>query len=138
MTLPGSCISSSPSNLHLLRGSSAGARVVKFSLFAATELFQCGLGTFFRLPVLRYLGHCLHGGDHGCTISLFWPYVTLYHEGVNGSRHDNAAALAFVDGHAEVWPDPDRTINPPYRDSPFFLEYWDNQHKNRLRLWPDQ
>ena len=73
------------------------------------------------------------GADYGCTISLFWPLVNRYHEGVNGTRHDNAAAIVFVDGHAEIFRDPDNTINPPYDDSPFFLQYWD--HLKRKSLW---
>jgi len=77
----------------------------------------------------------VNGQDAGCTISLFWPYINRFHEGVNGSRHKKAASLAFVDGHAEVWQDPDKTINPPYDYSPIFIEYWD--HLQRRHLWPD-
>lgn len=75
-----------------------------------------------------------NGQDYGCAISLFWPLVNRYHEGVNGSRHDNAASLCFVDGHAEIREDPDQTINPPYDYSPFFIEEWD--HLQRRYLWP--
>ena len=76
----------------------------------------------------------ISGADYGCTISLFWPFVNRYREGVNGTRHDNAAGIVFVDGHAEIFRDPDNTINPPYDDSPFFLNYWD--HLKRNSLWP--
>ena len=76
----------------------------------------------------------INGQDTGCAISLFWPLITRLKEGVNGSRHENAGVLAFVDGHTEVFLDPDNTINPPYDYAPDFIEYWD--HRQRRYLWP--
>ena len=76
----------------------------------------------------------INGRDTGCGISLFWPLINRYKEGVNGSRHHNAGVLAFVDGHAETFEDPDNTINPPYDYAPDFIEHWD--HLQRRHLWP--
>jgi len=71
--------------------------------------------------------------DYGCTISLFWPYVHRYYEGINGSRHENAGVVCFVDGHVKTYLDPDDTINPPYDGAPHFIENWD--HLQRRHLW---
>ena len=76
----------------------------------------------------------INGQDTGCSISLFWPLICRLKEGVNGSRHENAGVLAFVDGHSETYLDPDNTINPPYDYAPDFIENWD--HLQRRHLWP--
>ena len=77
-----------------------------------------------------------NGEDWGCTISLFWPFAgpDRYREGVCDSRHANAGMVGFVDGHVQVFVDPNNTINPPYCGARTFLEYWDRLQRVDLGL----
>jgi len=73
----------------------------------------------------------INGVDGGVSLSLWWPLINHANEGVNGKRHENAAAVAFVDGHAEIVDDPDNTVNPMADNTDDKIEYWDPQVRYR-------
>lgn len=70
-----------------------------------------------------------NGADYGVSLTLWWPYINSYKEGVNSKRHGNAGVIAFADGHAEVAIDPDKTIHPPFDGSAINIEYWDPRQR---------
>jgi len=109
-------------------GAMAGIKMYRDTRVSSVK--QPGMCLMFADSNPRIIG----GRDTGCTISLFWPLINRFKEGVNGSRHASAGVLAFVDGHAETYLDPDNTINPPYDYAPHFIENWD--HLQRRHLWP--
>jgi len=69
------------------------------------------------------------GVDHGVSLTLWWPYIHAYKEGVNSKRHGNAGVVSFADGHAEIVIDPDKAIHPPFDGSPINIEYWDPRQR---------
>ncbi len=65
------------------------------------------------------------GTNHGVSLTLWWPFINRFTEGVNGNRHIGAGIVGFQDTHAEIVSDPENTIQPSVDGSPEFIEYWD-------------
>jgi len=63
------------------------------------------------------------------SLTLWWPFINRAQEGVANDRHNDAAPVAFVDGHVKVFSDPDHTINPKRDNSAEFIEFWDPQQR---------
>jgi len=61
--------------------------------------------------------------------SLWFPRAVTNNQAVANARHENKAAVAFHDGHVEVFRDPDNTINAPFDSSDKFTEFWDPQQR---------
>ncbi len=70
------------------------------------------------------------GVDHGVSLTLWWPFINSYKEGLNSNRHQNAAVVAFADGHSEVIIDPNTNAHPPSDGSAINIEYWDPQQRH--------
>lgn len=65
------------------------------------------------------------GVNHGVSLTLWWPYINRFTEGINARRHQDAGIVGFADNHAEIVFDPENTIQPSVDGSPDFIEYWD-------------
>lgn len=63
------------------------------------------------------------------SLSLWFPGGVNANEMVANERHDNNAAVAFHDGHTELFKDPDTTINPPFDGSDVNIKFWDPQQR---------
>jgi len=63
------------------------------------------------------------------SLTLWWPFINQANEGIASDRHENSAAVAFVDSHVEVFKDPDRTINPAVDNTAEYIEFWDPQQR---------
>ena len=63
------------------------------------------------------------------SVSLWFPGAVAGNEAIANERHQNKAAVAFHDGHVEVFQDPDRTINPEFDGSDRHIEHWDPQQR---------
>lgn len=64
------------------------------------------------------------------SLSLWWPTAaTRGDESVAHERHNNNAAVAFHDGHVDLFKDPDQTINPIPGDPEYNIKYWDPQQR---------
>ena len=63
-------------------------------------------------------------------MTLWWPFINRANEGVASDRHANSAAVAFADGHVQIYRDPDRTINPRQDNTAEFIENWDPKQRH--------
>ena len=69
------------------------------------------------------------GADLGVSLTLWWPYIHRFTEGINNNRHENAGVVTFGDGHAEVVPEVDKKMQPPFDGSNINIEYWDPKQR---------
>lgn len=56
-------------------------------------------------------------------LTLWWPFINLANEGINGSRHGGGGNIVFFDGHCEYRPID--TINPEEDNTDQFIRFWD-------------
>lgn len=65
------------------------------------------------------------GVDHGVSLTLWWPNINNYTEGVNGRRHRDAGVISYGDGHTEIVQEVEKNRQPAFDGSNVNIEYWD-------------
>ncbi len=70
------------------------------------------------------------GANLGVSLTLWWPFIHSFTEGVNGTRHHDTGVVGMADGHAEIVPDVDENLHPVADGGRDNLEYWDPLQRN--------
>jgi prepilin-type N-terminal cleavage/methylation domain-containing protein len=66
-----------------------------------------------------------NGANYGVSLSLWWPFINRFNEGINNNRHKNAGIVSFADQHAEIIMNVDQKMHPAVDGDVYASEYWD-------------